>query len=96
MATFYRNRVLSNNSSEKWFDDAITQNIRSSWISGDFSQFPSVIQNHLTNLKSQDYKLVVEPQVTVLGKNPKTDFLLIKTDNIAGITTYDVKYLEIK
>ena len=80
----------------KLFDDAITQNVKSSWISGDFSQFPTAIKNHLSNLKSQGYKLVVEPQVTVLGKNPKPDFLLVKKEVFGYITTYDVKYLEIK
>ena len=80
----------------KLFDDVITQNVKSSWISGDFSQFPTTIQNYLSNLKSQGYKLVVEPQLTVLGKNPKPDFLLVKKEIIAGVTTYDVKYLEIK
>ncbi|MDO6490969.1 MULTISPECIES: hypothetical protein [unclassified Cellulophaga] len=80
----------------KLFDDAVTQNVNSSWVSGDFSNFPTNISNYLSDLKSKGYRLAIEPQVSTLGKNPKPDLLLFGNKKVGSITKKNVIYLEIK
>jgi hypothetical protein len=80
----------------KLFDDEMAYQIKNSWISGDFTNFPPNIADYLKDLHLKNYKLVIEPQVSILDENPKPDLLFFGSKKVGSITKTDVIYLEVK
>ncbi len=85
----------------KLFDEVVEAKVIDAWKTNNFSEFPSSVSTQLTSLKSQGYELAVEAQVTINGKNPVPDYLLIKGElnPLTNVVTYDVnnvKYIDCK
>ena len=85
----------------KLFDEVVEEKMIIAWRTNNFSDFPTSVSSQLQTLKSQGYELAVEAKLTINGKNPVPDYLLIKKeiDPLTNVITYDinnVKYIDCK
>lgn len=85
----------------KLFDEAAESKMVNAWKINNFSDMPSSVSMQLQTLKNQGYELAVEAKLTINGKNPVPDYLLIKKeiDPLTNAITYDLnnaKYIDCK
>ncbi len=85
----------------KLFDETVEVRMVNAWKTNNFSDLPSSVSTQLQTLKNQGYELAVEAKLTINGKNPVPDYLLIKKeiDPLTNAITYDLnnaKYIDCK
>ncbi len=83
----------------KLFDETVETRMVNAWKTNNFSDLPTSVSTQLQTLKSQGYELAVEAKLTINGKNPVPDYLLIKktvTPNGAIYDANNVKYIDCK
>lgn len=85
----------------KLFDEQVETRMINAWKTADFSDLPNSVSTQLKALKNQGYELAVEAKLTMNGKNPVPDYLLIRkeVDPLTNAITYDLnnaKYIDCK
>jgi hypothetical protein len=85
----------------KIFDEIVESKVVNAWKNNNFSDLPNSVASQLQTLKNQGYELAVEAKLTINGKNPVPDYLLIKKeiDPLTNLITYDLnnaKYIDCK